>query len=92
MEVVAILPVAPLKTDHRITTTAIHCILLHMPLLPVLRVIIEEIIGVAAFVADLLQIEVAIAAPTSKALLGTPHLGHHRHHLLPLSLEAMGFL
>lgn len=92
MAVVTILLVAPLRTDHRITTTGIRCILPLMLLLLVLRVTIEETIGVAVFVADLLQTEVAIAARASKALPGTLRLRHHHHLLLPLPHEAMAFL
>lgn len=92
MAVVTMLPVALLRTDRKIITTGIHRILRLMLLLLAPREIIEEVIGVAVFVAHLLQTEVAIAAPASKALPGTLRLRHHRHLLLPLPLEKTGFL
>lgn len=91
MAVTTMLPVAPLRTDRKTIITGIHRILRLMLLLLVPRVIIEEVIGVAVFVADLLQIGVAIAAPALKALPGTLRPRRHRHHPL-LPLEAMGFL
>lgn len=91
MAVTTMLPVAPLRTDRKTIITGIHRILRLMLLLLVRRVIIEEVIGVAVFVADLLQIGVAIAAPALKALPGTLRPRRHRHHPL-LPLEAMGFL
>lgn len=91
MGVITMLPMALLRTDRKAITTVIHRILRLMLLLLVPRVTIEEIIGVAVFVADLLQIEVAIAAPALKALPGTLRPRHHRHHPLR-PLEAMGFL
>lgn len=91
MAVITMLPVAPLRMDRKVITTAIHLILRLMLLLLVPRVTIEEIIEVAVFVADLLQAEAAIAAPASKALPGTLRPRHHRHHPL-LPLEAMGIL
>lgn len=91
MAVVTMLPVALLRTDRKVITTGIHRILRLMLLLLVPRVTIEEIIEVAVFVADLLQVEAAIAAPASKALPGTLRPRHHRHHPL-LPLEAMGIL
>lgn len=91
MGVITMLPVALLRTDRKAITMGIHRIPHLMLLLLVPRVTIEEIIGVAVFVADLLQVEVAIAAPALKALPGTLRPRHHLRHPLP-PLEAMGFL
>lgn len=88
--VITMLPVAPLRTVRKVITTGIRRILRLMLLLLVPRATIEEIIEVAVFVAHLLPVEAAIAAPASKALPGALRPRHRRHH--PLLFEAMGIL